>query len=488
MKTKTVLVFLCVATLVRCLWLVFQGVSPQEAYYWMCSERLAAAFFDGPPGTAFLVKLFGFLPGDGLLLPRFVWPVFGALSAWLAWSLARSLYDDVVAGWVLVTFNAIPVFNEHCVTVGPWMPALALALGGVIAARHAMKSRKKEGWLVAAVLFAAAILFRYEAVLLPIGFCIALIASIRRHGNPDFTGFAGLALLILLPVAVLWMPMTWNASLEWVPVAAGTFQTWWQPRPSDWLQGAKEYFQEFSLGVGVLLFAGIFLLGHSGIKQSRARFLLVASGPAVVWALYQFVTGREFSTAAWLGLVPVLIHLVAWGMRWRGMAMVGYLVVVIALLSTTWMLREEGGHRGMWPALAGQLQAATREMPATEGGGFLIAENAEQASVLAVYLKAEGNAKYPPVFVPESPALISQFGIWPSYADFIESDEVLDEFFTEQKGYNPFIGRNALYVGSELPQTIQGAFAEVQPLKKIQMTDGRSLTIFLCLDYQTLPL
>jgi hypothetical protein len=45
-----------------------------------------------------------------------------------------------------------------------------------------------------------------------------------------------------------------------------------------------------------------------------------------------------------------------------------------------------------------------------------------------------------------------------------------------------------LYLGTELPQTIQGAFSQVQPLRTIRLPDGGALTIYLCLDYQTLPL
>ena len=118
----------------------------------------------------------------------------------------------------------------------------------------------------------------------------------------------------------------------------------------------------------------------------------------------------------------------------------------------------------------------------------MVAENADQASILAVYFKSRLKTTYPPVFVAESPAISSQFALWPSYADFIESDKSVDEFFTEQKGINPFMGRNALFVGSELPQTIRGAFADVRSLRQIQLPDGGQLTVFLCLDYQTLPL
>ena len=63
-----------------------------------------------------------------------------------------------------------------------------------------------------------------------------------------------------------------------------------------------------------------------------------------------------------------------------------------------------------------------------------------------------------------------------------------DEYFTEQKGVNPFMGRNALYLGADLPQTIGAAFENVTPLSRIVLPGGRKLTIFLCLNYQTLPL
>lgn len=170
------------------------------------------------------------------------------------------------------------------------------------------------------------------------------------------------------------------------------------------------------------------------------------------------------------------------------MPVVGTIVVCLALFSSAFMLRQSGVMRGMWTAIASEMNIASRDMPASVGGGFLVAENADQASILAVYFKARTQTAYPPVFVTESPAISSQFGLWPSYADFIDSDKIADEYFTEQKGVNPFIGRNALFLGSELPQTIKGAFAEIRPLRQIQLPNGPQLTVFLCLDYQTLPL
>jgi hypothetical protein len=483
-KTKTVLVFLAALAVLRIVWLALQGVSPQEAYYWMCGERLAAAYFDGPAATAYTVRALGFLTGGSLEILRLAWPLTALLAAWLAYRLARGVFNETVAGWTVVLLNALPVFNFHSVTVGPWMPALACVLAGSLAARSALEGRRKD-WLPAAACFALACLFRYEAVLVPLGLCVFLMIPLLHRNQPDW--FA-IGILIFLPLAVLGPALAWNASWQWIPVAGGTLQTWWRPQPGGWGRDVMEFLRGYSFVGGLALLAGLAAMGYGARKKGGWRLMAAAGGLPALWAIYQFLIGREFSTGAWLASVFALISLAAFSTRFRWMGLTGSAVVVLALLQSIVMLREEGLMRGVWSSIAKEVHLATREMPASEGGGFLIAETTDQAAVLSVFFQAAGDGKYPPVFVPESPALTSQFGIWPSYADFVESDIVVDEFFTEQKGYNLFAGRNALYLGAELPQTIKGAFAQVSPLRKIQLPDGGELTIYLCLDYQTLPL
>ena len=484
MKTKNILVFLGILTLIRIVWLATQGIAPQEAYYWMCGDRLAAAYFDGPPGTAYLVRFLGFFTGGSLEILRLAWPLIGLFACWLAFLLVRGVFNEAVAGWTILALNALPVFNAHSVTVGPWMPALVCVLGGILAARSAMAGRRRD-WLPAAACFALACLFRYEAVLVPLGFAVAILAVLGKRQQPDWLAFAA---LIALPLAVLWSPLLWNSKLEWIPIASGNLQTWWQPQPGGWGRNLTEFFREYSFAGGLALLAGFACLAIGSMKREGSRLLLVAAAFPALWAVYQFLIGRGFSTAAWLALVPALGALIGLFARSRWTPLAGSAVVVLALFQSAVMLREEGQMRGVWSSVAKEVHKATREIPASEGGGFLIAENTDQASVLAVFFKTAAGSKYPPVFVPESPALTSQFGIWPSYADFVASDIVVDEFFTEQKGYNLFAGRNALFLGSDLPQTIKGAFAQVSPLRKIRLPDGGELTIFVCLDYQTLPL
>jgi 4-amino-4-deoxy-L-arabinose transferase-like glycosyltransferase len=485
MKPRAAFIFLTSVTLLRLIWLAIQGVSAQEAYYWVCGTRLAAAFFDGPPGTALLVHLIGAITGDSLDILRLAWPLFGFIAAWLAWLLARTLYNDGIAGWTLVILNSLPFFNEQCVTVGPGIPVLILTLAGMLAAYSAVEGRRQD-WLLAAALLALASLFRYEAVLVVLGLLVAVLAVLQLREKPDALALAS---LVLLPIAALWAPLAWNAALDWIPIAGGTLETWWRPRPSGWQQDLMEYFRQFSFAIGLALpvaLGGLLWTGWK--KQGRARFLLVVGGPASIWALYQFLIGRDFSTASWIATVPLVIFLTSIVAHSRWMGAAGSGLVLIALISSGLLLHAAGLNRAIWKTLAAEMHTATAEMPASEGGGFLIAETADLASLLAVYFKSTDRSEYPPVFVPESPALTSQFGIWPSYGNFLETEKAADEFFTEQKGYNPFLGRNALYMGMELPQTIKGAFAEVRPLRNLKLPDGRQIGIYLCLDYQTLPL
>jgi hypothetical protein len=362
---------------------------------------------------------------------------------------------------------------------------MILTLAGMLAAYSAVEGRRLD-WILSAALLALACLFRYEAVLVALGLLIAVLSVLRKKEKPDALAAAS---LILLPAAALWSPLAWNAALDWIPIAGGTFQTWWRPQPGGWTRDLVEYFRQFSFAAGIALAGAVVgLLWTAWHKQGPARFLLVTAGPASLWALYQFLIGRDFSTAAWIAVVPLLMFLAETGSRWRWMGVCSSAIVLIALVSSGLLLHEEGLQRAVGKTLAVEMHAASREMPASEGGGFLIAEDADLASLLTIYFKPVAPSEYPPVFVPESPALTSQFGIWPSYANFIETEKTTDEFFTEQKGYNPFIGRHALYMGAELPQTVKGAFSEVRPLRDIKLPDGKSMIIYLCLDYQTLPL
>lgn len=477
MKPKILLPVLLLLTLLRMAWVWTHDLVPVEAYYWMCSQHLAAGFFDGPPGTAFLVRAFG----NSFEAARLFWPVMGFFCSCAAWIFARRIYDGVIAGWCVIFLNVLPVFNQASVTVGPLMPALVSVLTGLVLARVAWDGRR-WAWAAAGVFFAVALLFRYETVLVPAGVVLSALSG-KRHRTPEDA--AGFFAILGLCVLALWPPLRWNASLEWVPIARGTWKTAWEFRWGPFVNSLGSFGAAFSWPVTAAVAVGAGFLVREAKRHSRAFFLLAACGFVWAWAFYVLLRGEDAVIAGFLGIVPLAAFGISSLRTVRGGVMAGAFVAVIALLGTLYGFGT--AREGSWKPVAAEILAAARDLPATEAGeGFFVAEEANHAAVLGYYLP--GGGKYPSVFVPESPALSSQFGIWPSYADFVESDKVADELFTEQKGVNPFMGRNAIYIGRDLPQTVKGAFQEVQALRKIVSPDGGELTIFLCLGYQTLPL
>ena len=93
MRARTILLFVLVLTGLRWAWVAMHDVAPQEAYFWLCSTRLAPGFFDGPPGTALLVALCEQSGLPSLFLARMLWPALALVATAFAWMLAKEMFD-----------------------------------------------------------------------------------------------------------------------------------------------------------------------------------------------------------------------------------------------------------------------------------------------------------------------------------------------------------------------------------------------------------
>lgn len=467
---------LIVLAALRVAWLWGQPVSPEEASQWMCAARLAPAYFDGPGGTASLLAAMASAGWDPLAGGRILWPVLAFFAGLAFWALLRNTFSESTATIGLLGLNILPGFNLASVSIGPLMPAFFLVMAGVLFSRLAWMGNR-SWWIPAGLAFGAAVLFRYEAVLIPAGLIVAVFSSPKRRASWDAGGavWCGIAL-----AAALWMPLAWNAALEWVPIAGGTLRTALEidllRTPQALAGGGTSWF-----GALVIL-TGLVILVRDARVHRRSRFLLASCGPVAVWWLYEALRGNSASFAA-LAAGALLAGFLCELLRPR-LLVAGFFA---GALASVWTVSDANLGRGDWRVLAETFRVAARDLPAGEGDSFFIVDDPAAASVIGFYFGSKPGEVYPPVFVPESPGFSSQFAIWPSYADFVETPAAPDEFFQEQKGVNPFIGRNALFLGRDLPQTIRGAFAEVTPLRTIR-SGGREWTIFLCLDYQTLPL
>lgn len=480
------------ATAVRCLLVAMSAISPQESYYVICAQHPAPAYFDGPAGTA-MYFLFAERLG-GVELGRMLFPLWGLAATLAVFALARRLGGETRAAWCVIALNVLPFFNLAAVRVGPLMPALVfVALGMLCCWRVAQSSAFAPAWwLGGALSFAAAGFFHYGAAIFGLFCAIYVLLDPAHRRSADVVGAVGLVLIIglsLLPA------LAWNAKWDWIPIAGGTLQTLWEFHPLAFGSALAKLSGAISTLVGLGLLAGWWACMAGAARQDAAkRFAFVAGLPAVLGWLYFSLRAEPALDSLFLGLPVLLFVFVSLFLRW-GKILIS-LALSLALIGTGFALERNNREGAGWNGAA---EAAARRIDETAlahpEGIFVVAQDADKAAILGYYLQktlvpAEDR---PLVYVRESQDISSQFALWPSYDDFIETTARRDEYFTEQKGENPFVGHTAIYIGEEppdaLPQGIKAAFESVRLLEKLEAAGGRpALHIYQCDNYQTMPL
>jgi hypothetical protein len=494
---KTLLIFALVATIARAVFVWLTEPSPQEAYYFICSQRPAPAYFDGPGGTAFVTELASAYTKSDVVW-RLTAPLWGLLATFTCFGLVRHLAGPRRAAAVALVLNALPIFNTAALRVGPEAPALTLATLGMISVWRASRAAgsKLIWWIASGLSFGAASCFSYAVVAILPGIIGFAMANPKRRKAVDFYGIWA---LLGIPTLCLVLPLVWNARNDWIPIAGGTLRTVWEFDLDSFLKALSGLMLAFSpLLFLALIWGWIRALMESRKGHVRARFAFWCSLPCLIIGTYFTLRGTSGATYFLLA-APLLLSKAmdslssgrrfAVALRWAAII----LAVAFSLYAIFGTWQDARG----WRAAGAELRRVFLEKSA-EGQDdlFLIAEDARLASVLGYHLKDDlvAPAGHPTVYVRESQDISNQFALWPTYADFMETGRVVDEYFTEQRAENPFLGRSALYMtrerAGELPQSIRAAFDSVVLFRELPGAGGdpRPLYIYLCLVYQTLPL
>ena len=190
------------------------GVHPDEAYYWMWSERLQAGYFDHPPMVAWVIRLFTSIFGDQPWVIR-----LPAVLAWVAinasvYTIARDAFGSrQVAGWMAVLVaTGLPLYQVGFHVITPDAPYLFFTSLAYLALYRAL-AVDRRWWLAVGVLGGLSLLSKYIAVLFPLGLFLALLVS-RQGRQILITPWPYLAAAI---AALLFSPVIyWNAQHEWV--------------------------------------------------------------------------------------------------------------------------------------------------------------------------------------------------------------------------------------------------------------------------------
>ncbi|MEP6955233.1 MAG: glycosyltransferase family 39 protein [Chthoniobacterales bacterium] len=525
--TRAVWIFLAVLTGIRLTLLGTADLSFDEAHYWMWSERLAPGYFSKGPGVAFTIWSSASLFGANEFGVRFWSPLLGAGTSLVLYYFTRRLFSDVTAFWMVLALNVTPIFNVGSIlmTIDPlsiffwsaamWTCWLALERSPAFSWH----------WPLTGLLIGLGFLCKYTNALelISIVLVLAFVPRFRREfGRPGFY-----LMLVIFAVCTL-PPIIWNQAHAWSTLAhlrsGGSLDEVPGFNPGELLTFLVVHFAIYSpLLFGALAWA-VLRSWKRARQQFKGSFLLWFGVP--VFTLYFLLSINRAANPNWDGLAFLSLGILAasyWReriesrpamRRWAGVAFVIGLLMSVIFLNTD--LLRLGGYefkrrdpadriRG-WANSAHAVEKVRAEVEAQLGEPvFIIADERDRASEFSFYFrdKRVAGPGHPPVYIVESQDIRNQFSFWPRYDEFVPASGRAattapeeGDIYSEEDGVNLFTGRNALYVQAsnktEVPRNISAGFASADLFSTIEVRRFgqvvRTLRVFLCKNYRTLPL
>lgn len=358
----------------------------------------------------------------------------------------------------------------------------------------------------------------------------------------------------ILPLVALTGPLLWNASNDWIGFAGFTWRgllDWTNATTARQallsLLQTGGWFLALLVSWGFVLLA--FKLSRSLLRNLRAQstscsdssgvcasspgtLLFMLALPAALAAVLQIARGHCPQNPFLLAAPLALASWASWprSSQNRRHPRLQSVLASLALLGTvcfSWLqtLSAKGpsAREPDWAALARRTSQIAHIYQSSQPL-FIIAGTPQSAAALNFWWphdRASTEKTFPRVFLVESQDARSQFALWPRYDEFLplppsqslpqnqipadvsapspfptgqtDPGEIPEDIFTEQQGWNPYLGRDALYITTEppdeLPQTINRGFSSLRLVEKI--TDLKTNTtyyIYLCSDYRTAPL
>jgi hypothetical protein len=521
---RLLFVFLGILTLLRLAYIGQMELAPDEAYYFMWSERPDISYYSKGPGVAAVIQAGTWLFGANEFGVRFFSPIFSLATSILTFLLARRIYDGRIGFWAVMLLNATPIFNvgSLVMTIDPisiffWTAALLTFW---------LSLEKTPGfslwWPVTGLMIGLGFLAKYtNAVeLISIGLTLGLSKKNRvQFLRPGFY-------LMLLAFAICTLPpIIWNARHEWITVAhlsaRGGLDSAFSLHPTEFLEFLGAHFGVYS----PLIFGGMLFALVAGCRrfriQSKPRFLLCFGLPLLIlyftlalkeageanWTAPAFVSIGILTVALWMERAEAHAWMKPFAVAGIALGMVMSLIVINfdAIRAMGFPLpysADPSARMRGWRSTADTVVQLRKDLESDLGESvFLIADSYQTAAALNFYMPeapVEGPG-HPRVYIPESQNIENQFSFWPRYDEFVErkpGTEPKDVYYTEEAGSNPFMGRTAIYIttqGRENPPTpIRNGFRDTEILSLFELKRRglplRQIRLFICHDYQTLPL
>ena len=428
-RRSLIIAVLCGGLLVRLLFAAIIPLFPDEAYYWEWSRRLAAGYFDHPPGVALLVRggtlLLGSIPLGVRLLPV----VAGLVAAMATAGIAARISNEAGALRAAVLITCMPLAAAGLVLATPDAPLLATTAAGVYTVIRALQSPQGSRaslawWSASGAALGLAFCSKYTSILMPIGVTIAILsrASLRpRLREPGPYVACIIATLVFLPV------LRWNSAHGWVSfgfqihhgLATAAHRDVFAPlkRLGDMIGGQAGL-------VSPILFVLFAIVVTRGVRRSSSDAIFVLSVVAAfTFLFFCYSATRQRVEANWpapayIAAIPLLAAFAQSRVlaKWRraGIWLAAVLSIVIYLHAGFSLLplaprRDPIARSAGWQDVA---TAASLASSRADGGeSWFAADRYQDAAELAFHLPSQ-----PKTFSLNLSSRGNQYDLWPDFA------------------------------------------------------------------------
>jgi len=513
--------FLIVLTCVRLVWGACSELLPDEAYYYLWAQHPSVGYYSGGPGIAFSILAGTSIFGRCEFGVRLLSPLLALGTSLLLYFLARRLYRERIAFWLVITINLTPLFNfTACfMTMTPlslffWTAAMVCFSLAVHESPNRLPFWALTGFLIGCgFLCDYANAFQLTSVLI---FLVTVAKNRREFRRPGvYVGF-GIFCLFLAP------PIIWNVQHDWIGLVPLSSEI----EPHKHLPARFSALFQF-IGHQLVLCSPLFWVGMAAalvgsipraFRNSKVAFLLSFSWPILVAGL--IVVFGHLTQPSWiaLGFISLSLLAVVWWLDVPPQNRILRVAAVVALVVagvSSWLAldtdilqitginlysTDPSGLYG-WKTATAEIERFRSGFEQKLGEPvFLIGNKYQTASMVSFYLR---DAKvedpgHPPVYIPESQNIENEFSFWHRYDEFVEPADKseINSLFSEQSGVNPFINRTALYITDSPeetpPQNLQNSFTRWELVDHFQVNRRHEplheFRIFACYQYQTLPL
>lgn len=471
-----------VATAVRLVFAAVLPLFPDEAYYWEWSRRLAAGYFDHPPGIAYTIAagtaLFSAVGAE--LSPfavRFFAVVCGLVASLAVVGIARRTGGDRAGLYAALIICAMPLAATGLVLATPDAPLMAATGVGLYAVIRAVQSPLRSRasllwWCAAGIALGAAFTSKYTSILLPIGVVAAVLVSrdLRaRLREPGPYVACVVATLVFAPV------LLWNAQHEWRSFTFQIEHGLGRHRGSPLAREGELIGGQMGLATPILFVLMAAATWQAMRRAGAATYTLLGIVAATMWGFFVFSAWRKPVEANWPApaYVPAAALLAAtavthWshrGRRWTrwgiGLALTLTTVVYAHALFDLLPLaprRDPIARAFGFDAMAAAMdsaRAARAADPAQPTGDVWLGVDRYQDAAEAAFNLPD----HPEVFSVNLGGRRNQYDYWPGFTDRARpGDDLVLAVDDPAEGLHPAVERLTPY----FDEVIRGGMVELK--------------------------